>query len=107
MNNSAHDFSDALGLLERYVDKAELIQALWLELRLHDSQDDLPMAFTLTMLVHQVNTIRRLNGDARPVLVPTHARALRDHRQQGAERLALACASALGLAGDFSPLGGP
>lgn len=94
--NTCAEYADALDVLERYTTKAELLGALWLLLRL---QHDRPMAVTLTLLVHQLNTIRRMNGDENPIRVPVNARALRDDRSLAAERVALACASAMGLEG--------
>lgn len=97
------DYGDALGLLERYVTKAELLQALWMILRLHDRDDDRPMAFTLTLLVHDINTVRRLEGEQPPLTIPVHARGLRDDRKLATERVALACAAAMNLAGVAGP----
>jgi hypothetical protein len=101
------EFSDALGVLESHVTKPELIQALWYVLRIHDQDDDRPMAFTLTLLVRTVNLIRDLNGGPGPIVVPVHSCALRDNRKQGAERLALACAAALELRAPTVPGGTP
>lgn len=97
MIDPCDEFSDALGVLEKHVTKAELLQALWYVLRLSDQDDDRPMALTLTLLVHQLNTIRALNGEHRPIVIPMHPAGLRDDRKLGTERLALACAAALNL----------
>jgi hypothetical protein len=101
--NACADFGDALGVLAKYVTKAELLQALWMVIRIHDRDDDRPMAFTLTLLVHQINTVRRLEGNHEPVTLPVHCAALRDQRKPAAERVALACASAYSLQSELIP----
>jgi len=95
--NPSHEFASALQLLERYTTKPELLAALWYLLRVQDPEDDRPMAYTLTVLVLHLNRIRRMRGDKGPITVSPFRANMNDANGLAAERLALACASALSL----------